>query len=166
MKYTYNELREIHDSIETFLNNQNLSLKFELIYKLKKFKKQLEDEIRTIQDIIPKSVPEFQEYQEKLIQAYVEAGATPKQENGQVRIEFDDPNLDKEKAQRLIDELQDEYSDILDKQSEIFKEQQKVVNTKIVEISPPLLSMNLFPEKMKPNTVPDFIIGMIDEGSE
>ena len=149
-KYSFNQLHAITQDINEFINNTDQLdrlLLFNLRRNAKKAKEAIEllkDDFEQLSEDEMKEAQKFDQEKIKLIKKY---GGETEEQNGQLVLSEDSPNLPDEFWDDLT-ELKTEYDDVLTKANKITKKNQKLANEPVAEVEFKEIKLEQFPEQL------------------
>lgn len=163
MKYSYNELASISQAIQGLLNrSKEQAYSRKLIYGLNKNLRVIQQEMELIEDQFEDTPEGWDEYQQKIQEAGIEAGGKHVEENGQSFIKLQVEGFDKDMFDKAVESLKSENEELIKKNTKVVMNNNKTRQEKLADVEWFALSLDEFPEEMSAEDMPFQLIDLID----
>lgn len=152
-EYSLNDLVQIQNAYQNVLDKDK-DYKIKFVYLLRKNIKKTRDEIQDIRDQFTDDVEGMDEFHEKRFEIAKDLGGKVQQfPNGTKTIKNID-EIDQERYEERIDELKDEYADILEQQEDVVEQNMEIANESMAKVDFEKIPLDIFNDDISPDELP------------
>lgn len=168
LKKTFNKLVELAEDIK-FVSKKFKEEKynFDLVLTLRENLKTIREKLETIKETFKDDVNGFNEFEKKRFAVFIDNGAKPeKVGNGYAITSEGLVGVNAEKIEKDLKDLGEEYKEVVEKQNKINQENDKIRETKEVEVELISLKREWFPEAVSFEEFPESFLDLIEINKE